>query len=360
MRLLLLLPVLLARLTIAAAITSDDSSVDVAGSDGDIAAPATELDLMRMLQGELIGRDAESASSLEDEPEPSEVTALAIRPKYALGSLLGTFKNRMIYLASTKFAKVSVKDVVQELDQHKKTPSVRNERRGFILETLQWTLLIILTLAVIFKEPTATGMQIINVGLDDGKYAMVKRQSIVVDHPVDVVSWDLSDDKAHAAGNTHENRPIISDELRTQMLAEGHSNVTFLQHNSPDGKTPALLYRTADDVAHYHWRPTPRRPARVPRKDQVFSKHYAFFDADGAGFKISAQNPITDAPPMKEADAKPIAAAIASDFLNKRSSATYAGYQEQFKDSKMLGHKLCLIAESKRFNLNNELGLCFK
>ena len=274
----------------------------------------------------------------------------------SVATLIGTFKNRVVYFTTAVKARVSVKEVVTLLKKHphNKIPSTSPQRRGFITDALQWAVILLLTLIIIFRQQSShAGMQIANIGLDDGKGMKVNRDRLLMDHPADTVTWDLSDDDAHAVANVHDNRAIMSDELRSQMINEGHSNVTFLHHTSPDGNTPVLVYHSEDKISHFHWR------TQSSAKEKTFARHYPFFDANGAGFKISAISPYSDSPSMSEADAKPIAHAIASDFLDRRSDATYVGYHELIKGSSLMGHKLCLIAEGARFALNNEIEKCF-
>ncbi|KAF2153599.1 hypothetical protein K461DRAFT_268148 [Myriangium duriaei CBS 260.36] len=362
MKAFLFLPLLLSRSINAAAIAPNTELLEPVDVPEDDATQFSDFgfNAKPKLEARTDVLDAHHYESHEEK----DGNNVDVRPDASLGHLLGTFKSRLIYFTSAKSSKTSVKDVVQMLNEKGSVKASENDDSvqgfgRFITNALLTTLVVIVTLAVIFDDKSPPlGMQIINVGIDDGKSAKVKRHSILLDHPTDVVTWDLADDEAHSVGNVHDNRPVISDDLRDQMLASGHRNVTFLHHNSPNGKTPALFYRTEDGQTHYHWRPS-ESPSLVARKDQIFKGHYAYFDADGAGFKISAQNPITGEPPMSETDAKPIAQAITSDFLEKRSAATYVGYQEQLKRTKALGHKICIIAEPKRFGLQNEIDKCF-
>ncbi|KAF2155515.1 hypothetical protein K461DRAFT_74817 [Myriangium duriaei CBS 260.36] len=279
--------------------------------------------------------------------------ALVVSPALGLGTLLGAVVNRLIYFAAAKIAKTLVKAVLDKLLKNKKMGEKDQATIGFVQQSLEKITAIILTKAV--GKAKKPAKKLINVGADAG--GKVKRDTIEGIHPMSLVTWDLSDDEAHREGNIFHSRAVIDDNLRAHMLAQGLGNVTFAHHSTPEMTVPFLAYQHDDGSLHYHWRPMdePGLSRRGPD-----DKHYPFFDAGGAGFKISAEiatGPKTTVISAKDAAA--IANLMVKDFLTQRTGASFVGYQEQSKTDKTVGHRLCFIAEDAKFALKNELDKCF-
>ncbi|GAM88632.1 hypothetical protein ANO11243_066660 [Dothideomycetidae sp. 11243] len=294
--------------------------------------------------------------------DPSSSTALTVSPDGIVGALLLALRGRLFYFIAAKVSKVLVKAVMAMLEKAKIVNRDDKVTYDFIEASLTKITIVILTMLLVAKKNEEGGQQIVNLGADDGKEEKVRTQRFLLDHPVDTVSWDMSDDEAHATGNTFNDQRIIGEGLRTEMLAKGMRNVTFLHAGPEHDKTPVLAYHGEDNMIHYHWRPRQERPKSPKKrgKDTLFNKHYPFFDAHGAGFKISAQNPIDmRSSAVPHDDAAKAAAAIVKDFLKKRQAASYVGYEEQIEKNKWFGHKLCFIAEITRFHLDNEIHKCF-
>ncbi|KAF2149723.1 hypothetical protein K461DRAFT_270314 [Myriangium duriaei CBS 260.36] len=291
------------------------------------------------------------------QPRDSSLVESSINPEHLWGHLILIFGHHLIYAFSGKVAKVTIQTVTSQLLKHSLIGEPDKATMDKIERVLTEITFIALSLALVFKKG---GMQKATLGADDGKGGKekVKRQSVSLGSSVDMVSWDVADDDAHTSGNNFTGRPILSDELRTQMIGEGLRNVTFMHASSLNA--PILAHAHEDGSFHFHWRQPQGQSLVEPRADQVFKKHYAFFDADGAGFKISSTNPIDPKiPSIPEKDARKIASAIVRDLLKKQSGMSYAGYEEELKESGMIGHRLCFFPEMKRFTLNNEVNKCF-
>ncbi|KAF2152871.1 hypothetical protein K461DRAFT_320626 [Myriangium duriaei CBS 260.36] len=322
-------------------------------------------------------KSREEASKLQDSPDDDSIMdpEKLPRPKLPnlpnlpdlgeLGKIIGDLPALAldIYKVFEKNGRNLVRDVIEELRKHNIIGRKDKATIQMIQDALTQLSVVALTTP---PKKGSTGMHIVNVGADDGKNGKVKRHSINLDtHSVESVSWDLSDDEAHATGNNFGKRSIISDDLRAQMVAEGLGNVTFLHATSADAEentaTPVLAYSTNDDVSHYHWRPSRMHAlSRIMSRDDTFEKHYPFFNAVGAGFKISAQSSISKQnAPFSAENAKAIAAIMVKDFLQKEGSHSAVGYQTKFKKAKEIGHRLCYIAEAKKFELKNEIDVCF-
>ncbi|KAF2151492.1 hypothetical protein K461DRAFT_174120 [Myriangium duriaei CBS 260.36] len=368
MKFFVILPVLLARLCSSAALIPRNDAltpVDEAEDSASLTSPWNPSPASAQLDS----RDdaADLAPALIDSAPTAGTELIADpHPEKGLGLFLGAIRNRLVYFAAAKISHILVKAVIAQLEKHKIIGKPDKATLDFIESALTKITIIILMMALVASNPP-TGSQIVNVGLNDG-HGKVKRDTFLLDHPdhpMDAVTWDLADDEAHFSGNNFSSRAIISDDLRADMLAQGHRNVTFLHTSHPetDTKSPFLVYHTPDNgQSHYHWRPPTETEAQsdLRKRNQNFEKHYPFFDANGAGFKISAQNPIDKrGSPATHDDAAAMAALMVKDFLKKRTGTTAAGYEEEYKTSKFVGHKLCYIAEMTRFSLHPEVDLCF-
>lgn len=353
-QLALVVPVLVIQLAAASVITTAASeATDLAnshGEDGQSIFSAADIErIMKTVPPEHVG-----------DPIDEDLRSFIAGHKN-FGSMLGSWKNHLLYLSSTKPAKESVGDVMKKLKSFKTKKKVTPQ---FVFAFILGVILIVVGFLLVLRHPRPGSIQYANVGLDDGKGLSHKRAALGIDGPASphVVTWDLSSDTAHADANTHAGRPIVSPSLREQLLAQGYANVTFAHHDSPHGPVPVLHYTSPDNsnVVHAHFRPVLSDDDELEkRQNQYYTKHYPYFDSDGAGFKISAENPIVEGAKLTEAEAKPIAEAIAGDFVHKRTAAGAVGYHELVKTDVAVGHKLCIIAEPKRFGLKNELGKCF-
>lgn len=283
------------------------------------------------------------------------------------GTLLGSVINRLIFFTAGKASKVVLKTVLNLLVKKK----VSGKNQAITMQAVEAALEKLTTLILdktLIKDTPPGGKppkgqkpkpgktEEINVGADDGK-GKVKRSTSA---NLDIMTWNLSDDEAHANANKLARRSIMDNDLRAHLISRGLDSVTFAHIASDDLSAPVLAYEK-DGAVHYHLRPN-GHPELATRNEELTNKHFPFFDANGAGFKISAEIPAMSKKktPFTAKDAGQAAKLIVKDFLTKRLGDTYAGYQERFKGkADKIGHKLCLIAEDKRFELNNELGLCF-
>ncbi|KAF2147647.1 hypothetical protein K461DRAFT_272350 [Myriangium duriaei CBS 260.36] len=279
-----------------------------------------------------------------------------IAPDCLIGAPVLIFGHHIVYQFSGNIAQVMVRTVTNILRRTHIINQPRNATLAKIERVLTRVTFIVIALALLLEEKEGT--QRIDVGVDDGKQNKVKRRSLVADHPVNLVSWDLSDDEAHASGNIFDNRSIMSDDLRVQMVGEGHKNITFIHTSDTD--TPMLAHDGDDGTSHFHWRPSYEIPLLPVRADQTFKHHYPYFNANGAGFKISATNPIgRKIPKMPMEQAKKMAGAIVRDLIERRGSTSCVGYEDVLQNNGLIGHRLCFIPEIRRFGLKDELNRCF-
>ncbi|KAF2151501.1 hypothetical protein K461DRAFT_308084 [Myriangium duriaei CBS 260.36] len=271
-----------------------------------------------------------------------------------LGSLIGTVETTNIYFNMSKIARdsqITVKKVVDFLIRYGKSAS----KSPVVLRTVFKALVKIVNLIFEELEGAFEDFEFFVLGADDGKSAKARRQKFRRDRSTRSVSWDLADDAAHAQKNILYGRAIIHADLKSQMIRRGVRNVTFAHIDDETLPTSLLSYQHGG-ASHYHWRPSQRAPRKGRYK--TFKKHYPFFDAGGAGFKISGVvNPQTKALTKKDAEA--VAEVIVLDYLARRESASVVGYQDHFESSGKIGHKLCFIAEEKKFGLQNEMHECF-
>lgn len=315
----------------------------------------------------------EHAENMPPNMVPREDTGLStMQPdgfKKGLGTLLFPFKERLIFLVASKVSSVVVKSVISKLVEKTIINQPSKATEDFIITTLQSLTIVILTMALIADHKKGGDphkhYQSVVLGADDGIGKRVERRSLLLDEPIHTTTWDITDDEAHANGNIHDDRTIMSDDLRSHMISRGHSNVTFLHTRSGPTAVPALVYHDDEGVMHYHLQPLqqdlpekkkPKKPKHIVAH---FEKHYPFFNAGGAGFKISAQVPIdVRSIAATQDDAKDIAKRIATDFVKNRGADSAVGYTEQFK-SGWVGHKMCFMPEAVAFTLNNQLDECF-
>ncbi|GAM91145.1 hypothetical protein ANO11243_091920 [Dothideomycetidae sp. 11243] len=274
-----------------------------------------------------------------------------------LGLMVGVLQFELIAFAQLIQERGTVQAVIEMLKRHRRSRG--GSQRGQQNTEQSITEALEQIAAVIFTQPlpkdTTGGMQSITVGADDGKEKF-KRETSFLDYPVDTTTWDLSDDVAHPTGSVHhDKRTVVSDKLRVRMLEQGRSNITFLHIHGATSPTLALVYHEGD-TTHYHWRPSPAENTLSTRS----AKHHPYFDADGAGFKISAAVAVDRRSVVhKPEEAKTLAKIIVSDLMKKRTKGHAVGYLEVDKRSCWVGRKLCIIAEPARFNLKSEVDLCF-
>ncbi|KAF2152235.1 hypothetical protein K461DRAFT_268217 [Myriangium duriaei CBS 260.36] len=193
----------------------------------------------------------------------------------------------------------------------------------------------------------------VDFGIDDGKDAGSRTKLHTYKR------WDISSDEAHLDANKFNDQTVIDDDLRDHMVTNGVKNLTFVHLSGPHPDIPLLVYRR-DDAIHYHLRPsTGKKPPRRPIPSR---KHFSYFDANGAGFKISLDvpaDPTTKSTPFSKKGIKTVASSIAKDYFGKRQTASVVGYQEVDKKTNRIEARLCFIAEKERFNLDSETHLCF-
>ena len=275
-RVLLLAPVALATFASAAAINP-------AGGTTDIAEPVDQSSALAVydsnLPEEWQNSEDLSPSLVFRSPTATEDGSLIIHEDVGLGSLIGTIANRMIYYTAGKASKYVIKMVLTKILKTK-TPEKHQTTISYVEKALEQITVVVLTKAI-GKVPKVGKKLNMNLGADAGDHPKVRRGLLDAGaQPLDVVSWDLSD--AHSAGNTFNRRSIVSDALRARMVDEGASNVTFLHTDA----APLLAYTRDDSSVHVHWRQADENDDK--KADDVFNKHYPFFEGDGAGFKLSA------------------------------------------------------------------------
>ncbi|KAF2154471.1 hypothetical protein K461DRAFT_267478 [Myriangium duriaei CBS 260.36] len=290
--------------------------------------------------------------------QPTSKSDVAVHPHPDPRLFIIALAGRVIFKTIQRTYYFVINDVLRKLLGQKVAGKNEKITTSFIQHALEKVTYIVFTVPI--NEEGAKGRQSIVVGADAGDAGKVRRSGEDSEKDsINSVTWDISDIGAHSAGNLLDDRPIVSDSLRARMIGTGIGNVTYLHTSSSGSKASVLAYLGGDGVYHYHWRPAQTLPSVVHR-DQEFKKHFPFFDADGAGFKISAQYSVDPKQPQLAAkDAKRIAAAVVNDLLKARKSASSVGYEEQLENSQAIAHRLCFIAEDKKFNLDREMEKCF-